>query len=441
MTSQDGLFSGLFAHGEAAKATTERAFLQAMLDFEVALLNALARAGLAPASAAEELAAIADAGRFDIGALGRATGLQGTPVPGLLSALRERLSDEAAAHLHTGATSQDVLDTAAMLVARRALAPLLEDLAGAADACAKLAREHRESLAPGRTLLQHALPVTFGLKAAQWLVGLQGAAAELARVHDEALAVQLGGAVGTLAALGTRAPEIVADVADQLMLAAPPVPWHTIRLRPARVAAALGAATGVMGKVARDVVLLAQSEVAEVAEGGGEGRGGSSTMPHKRNPVGAVGVLACAQRAPGLVATILSAMVQEHERAAGAWQAEWEPMLELLRLTGSAAALTRELLAGLQVDPKKLRADLAVTGSLVMSESVATALSGTLGRAAARQLVERAARDGRPFREALLSLPEVTAALGAGGVDRALDPAAYLGVTDALIARALSAHE
>jgi 3-carboxy-cis,cis-muconate cycloisomerase len=164
-------------------------------------------------------------------------------------------------------------------------------------------------------------------------------------------------------------------------------------------------------------------------------------MPHKRNPVGAVGVLACAQRAPGLVATIFGAMVQEHERAAGAWQAEWEPMLELLRLTGSAAALTRELLAGLQVDPKKLRADLAVTGSLVMSESVATALSGTLGRAAARQLVERAARDGRPFREALLSLPEVTAALGAGGVDRALDPAAYLGVTDALIARALSAHE
>jgi 3-carboxy-cis,cis-muconate cycloisomerase len=227
-------------------------------------------------------------------------------------------------------------------------------------------------------------------------------------------------------------------VADQLALNEPPMSWHTVRLRPAALAAALGGATGVMGKVARDVVLLAQTEVAEVAERGDEGRGGSSTMPHKRNPVGAVGVLACAHRIPGLVATILAAMVQEHERAAGAWQAEWEPMLQLLRLTASAATLTRELLAGLEVDPRKLHADLEITGGLLMSESVATALSGTLGRTAAQQVVERAARDGRPFRAALLDQAEVVDSLGPEGIDQALDPARYLGVTDALIERALS---
>lgn len=444
MSADRGLFSGLFAHGEAAGAASDRAFLQAMLDFEVALMNALVRAGLAPARAAEELSGIADAESFDLGALGRATGEKGTPVPGLLSALRQRLSSEAAAFLHTGATSQDVIDTAAMLVARRGLAPILADLGAAADACAQLARDYRDALAPGRTLLQHALPITFGLKAAGWLSGLDGAIADLAQVRSEGLALQLGGAVGTLAALGEHGIEIVADVAEQLSLSDPMVPWHTIRLRSARLASALGAATGVMGKIARDVVLLAQTELGEVAEGGGEGRGGSSTMPHKRNPVGAVGVLACAQRTPGLVATILSAMPQEHERAAGAWQAEWEPMLELLRLTGSAAATTRELLSGLEVDVGKLLADLDLTGSLLMSESVATALSGSLGRTGAQELVELAARrsgqDGRSFREVLLELPEVADALGAEGVDRALDPARYLGATDELIERALAVH-
>jgi 3-carboxy-cis,cis-muconate cycloisomerase len=440
VTSEEGLFSGLFARGEAARAASERAFVQAMLDFEVALLRALGRAGIAPPAAAEELAGIADADRLNLPELGRGTGEKGTPVPALLSALREQLGDEAAAYVHTGATSQDVVDTAGMLVARRALAPILDDLRAAADACAELAREHRDTLAAGRTLLQHALPVTFGLKAATWLVGLEGATAELARIADEVLAVQLGGAVGTLAALGEHALEIVADVADQLGLAEPPLAWHTIRLRPAALATALAAATGVMGKVARDVVLLAQTEVAEAAEGGGAGRGGSSTMPHKRNPVGAVGILACAHRAPGLAATILAAMVQEHERAAGAWQAEWPAMLELLTLTGSAAAMTRELLTGIQVDPDKLKADLEATRGLLMSESVATALSPALGRTEAQRLVERAARDGREFREALLDQREVADALGPEGVDRALDPACYLGATETLIDRALARH-
>jgi 3-carboxy-cis,cis-muconate cycloisomerase len=250
--------------------------------------------------------------------------------------------------------------------------------------------------------------------------------------------------VGTLAALGDRGLGVVSDVADQLELVEPTLGWHTVRLRPARLSAALGASLGVMGKVARDVVLLAQTEVAEAAEGAGDGRGGSSTMPHKRNPVGAVAVLACAQRAPGLVATIMSAMVQEHERAAGAWQAEWEPLLELLRLAGSAATTLRELLEGLEVDVERMRVDLDATGGLVMSESVATALAESAGRPAAQELVSEAAtasaRQGRSFREVLAHVPAVVEALGSTGLAAALDPQQYLGVTEALIDRALAEH-
>ena len=256
--------------------------------------------------------------------------------------------------------------------------------------------------------------------------------------------MQFGGAVGTLASLGDRGLEVAAGLADRLGLAAPELSWHTIRLRPARLAGALGTTLGLLGKIGRDVVLLAQTEVAELAEGGGEGRGGSSTLPHKRNPVGAIALVACAQRGPGLVATMLTAMVQEHERAAGAWQAEWETEIELLRLAGSGAAIAKELLEGLELDPEKMRRDMDLTGGLVMSESVASALAPSLGRAAAQELVEKTARraidEGRGFRDALLELPEVVDALGPSRLDAALDPAGYLGVTGELIDRALAAH-
>ena len=243
--------------------------------------------------------------------------------------------------------------------------------------------------------------------------------------------MQLGGAVGTLSALGDSGLEVVADVARQLGLAEPELPWHTVRLRPARLACALAAALGAMGKIARDVVLLAQTEVAEVMEADPIGRGGSSTMPHKRNPVGAVAVVACAQRAPGLAATVLSAMAQEHERAAGAWQAEWETQTELLRLAGSAAAALKEVLDGLVVDAGQMRANLERTGQLLMSESVAVALSGSLGRPAAQKLVEKAAAravgDRRSLREVLLELPEVADGLGPERLDRGTGPGALPG--------------
>jgi 3-carboxy-cis,cis-muconate cycloisomerase len=444
--SDASLYSGLFAHGDVAAAVSDRALVDAMVEFEVALLSALAAVGLAPVEAADELAAAFHEGELDIDLteLGRATGDQGTPVPGLLRALRRQLSPSAAAYLHTGATSQDVVDTAMMLVTRRALDLIVADLSGAADACASLAERHRGSIEPGRTLLQQALPLTFGLKAAEWLVGLDGGIAGLVEVREDELALQFGGAVGTLASLGGRGLDVAGELARRLSLPAPDLPWHTIRLRPVRIASALGAAVGVTGKIGRDVVLLAQTEVAELVEGGGAGRGGSSTMPHKRNPVGAIGLVACAQRAPGLVATMFGAMMQEHERGAGAWQAEWETLPALLRLTGSAAALVRELLGGLEVDAEKMSADIDVTGGLVMSESVAAALTPAMGRADAQDLVEHAARrsveSGRALRDVLLELPEVAGSLTPNELDSALDPAAYLGVTTKLIDRALAAH-
>jgi 3-carboxy-cis,cis-muconate cycloisomerase len=439
------LLSGLYGgRGDLRAQVSDRAFVQAMLDVELALSWALVHCGLAPEEAASELAPACDATRFDLDALAQSAAETGTPVPGVLSALRERVGDTAAAHLHRGATSQDIVDTAVMLLARRALGPLIDELARAADACAAVAERHRETLIVGRTLLQHALPLTFGLKAAQWLSGLDGARGELVEVRERVLAVQLGGAVGTLAALGDHGLDVAADVASQLGLAEPDLPWHTIRLRPARLASALGAALGVMAKIARDVVLLAQTEVGEAVEGGGEGRGGSSTMPHKRNPVGAVSVLASAQRGPGLVATVLSSMAQEHERAAGAWQSEWGTLTELLSLTAAAAAALSEVLAGLDVDVQRMRANLDTIGELVMTESIATALGARFGRSAAQQLVQdaatRAVAEGKALREVLLENPDVEGALGPDGIDRALDPGCYLGVARALIDRALAAH-
>ena len=384
----------------------------------------------------------ADASWLDLAALGRGTASSGTPVPALLAAMRGRLdaSGPATAHLHQGATSQDVIDTATMLVVKRALGPLLADLTVAGGSCAELANHHRETVMPGRTLLQQGAPISFGLKAAEWLTGLGAARTQLVWLHDHELAVQFGGAVGTLAALGDRGLEVMSVMAQELGLACPPLAWHTIRIRPAQLACALGMALGAMAKIAVDVVLLAQTEVAEAKEGGPD-RGGSSAMPHKRNPVDAIAVRACAQRGPGLVATILASMAQEHERAAGSWQSEWPTLAELLCLTGSAATTLRELLAELELDPERMRANLVPEA---MSERVAAALAQSIAPGRAREIVQGAARAAaeqrRPFRDLLLEIAEVSERLGSDGVEQALDPEAYLGASDTLIDRALAAH-
>jgi 3-carboxy-cis,cis-muconate cycloisomerase len=356
LTSDRALFSGLYARGQAAGHLTDASWVQAMLDVEAALARAGAVLDLIPAGAAEEIAGACRAERFDIAALGRETARHATPVVGLVAALRDAVPAGARPHVHQAATSQDIVDTALMLIAHRALGPLLDDARGVADAAARLAEDHRDTAMIGRTLLQQALPVTFGLRAAGWLTGVDAARVRLADVRRGELAVQMGGPVGA------RGPALAAEVAARLGLTAPVIPWQPIRVRPAALAAALGTLAGVLAKIARDVTLLAAQELGEVSEGGDPGRGGSSAMAHKRNPVAAVSVLACAKRTPGLVATVLACMEQEHERAAGAWQAEWETHADLLALTGSAAAWARELLEELIVDPARMRANLLAAG-------------------------------------------------------------------------------
>jgi 3-carboxy-cis,cis-muconate cycloisomerase len=350
--SEPALLGRIFARGAAAAAASEGAFLQALLDVEAALARACAREALISSGSAETIAAACVAERFDMVALATETARHVQPVVPLVAALRDAVGAEDAPHVHHGAASQDIVDTALMLVARRALAPLLDDLGAAADGCAVLAEEHAATPVIGRTLLQQGLPTTFGLKAAGWMTALDEAAAGLARVRNDVLAVQLGGPVGAL-----DAPGVVAAFADELGLAVPVLPWHADRRRIGELSGALGVAAGATAKLATDVALLSQNEIGEVREGGAGGR--SSSMAHKRNPVASVSVLACAHRVPGLVATLLAAMPQEHERAAGRWQAEWPTLLELLALAGSAAAWTAQLTAELEVDAERMAANLA----------------------------------------------------------------------------------
>lgn len=430
-----GLFDGVLARGRAASEVDDAAWLRALLDTEAALARAGATAGVVPQEAASVITA-ACAGDFDAAALGRDAAASGNPVVPLVRALEAACGPAAGPWVHRGATSQDVLDTAMVLVARRAVAALLLDLEGAAEAAAVLASRHRDDPVAGRTLLQQALPTTFGLKAAGWLVALDGAADRLAAV-SRSLPVQLGGAVGTLSALDGAGLAVLEAFAAELDLAVPVLAWHTLRLPVADLAGALGTAAGVVAKVALDLVLLAQTEVGEVAEGVA-GRGGSSTMPHKRNPVAAVSARAGALRAPGLVAGLYAGMAQEHERAAGAWHAEWQALSDLLRCTASAAAWLRDSLESLEVDADRMRA--GVEAAALGSEAVAGALTGALGRARAHDLVAGAIVQGGDLRSALLRDPDLARHLSPERLDSLLDPVRHVGDAPALVDRALAAH-
>src|SRR5579862_1781216 len=463
-----GLFGGVFAKTDAE--TGDVAWLQAMLDAEAGLARALERAGLAPAGSGQAVTTAAQAGHFRVDELGELAGLTGNPVPGLARALARMVPPPASRAVHQGAASQDILDTAAMLVARRVSAVVLADLATATDAAAALAAEHRSAIMIGRTMLRHAVPVTFGLVAAGWLTALDEAAGGLAAVSSTRLAVQFGGAAGTVASLGDDGPRVAALLAEELGLAVPVLPWHTDRLRIIDLAAALARVTAALGKIARDVTLLAQSEIGEVSEGNGvQGapaagqngsaghataasprRGGSSAVAHKHNPVAAVAILGCTRQVPGLVATLVACAEQEHQRAAGAWHAEWEPLTALLRLTASAAGWAAELLPGLVVDAPRMAANLAATKDLPLAEHVTSLLAGVLGAAQAHDLVaeaaQRAVSAGLPLRDVLLAVPKLEGRLASAGVtaeqvESALEPAGYLGATDAFITAALAAHD
>ncbi len=432
----EGLFDGVLARGPVREAVGDAAWLRGMLDAEAALATAGAAVGLVPPGAAERIREACRTVEVDLAALGRDAAASGSPVVPLVRALERAAGEDAGAHVHRGATSQDVLDTAMALVARRALELVGADVRAAAEAAASLAAAHRDTVMAGRTLLQQALPTTFGLKAAGWSLALDGAARRLDAVRA-GLPAQLGGAVGTLSAAGPDALALVDAYAAELGLVAPDLPWHTLRLPVGDLAGALGTAAGVLAKVALDVVLLAQSEVAEVAEGA-PGRGGSSTMPHKRNPVAAVSARAAARRAPGLVATLLSSMEQEHERAAGPWHTEWRPLSDLLATVGSAASWLVDCLTQLEVDARRMRDNLAAAGPGPATEAVAGALAASLGRAAAHDLVSAAAREPAGLRTALRASPPVTEVLSEAELDALLDPVSAVGHAGALVDRALA---
>jgi 3-carboxy-cis,cis-muconate cycloisomerase len=440
----DDLFGPIFVPEAMRRAVGGRAWLGAMLEAERALAVAEARVGLIPVDAAEEISRRCDVERFDaweIGALGRDAG---NPVPALVKALTDAVPGEASRHVHKGATSQDITDTAAMLVARGAVDLILNDLDALAAALARLADEHRGTLMAGRTLMQQALPTTFGLKAAGWLVSLLEARSRLRELRRSGLAAQLGGAAGTLASLGPSGTEVLREFARELDLIEPVVPWHADRVRVAELGGALALCAGTLHKVALDVVLMSQTEVGEVAEPSGDGRGGSSTLPHKRNPVGSVLAIACACRVPPLAQTLHASMAGEHERAAGAWHAEWETMSDALALTGGAASAMREVVEGLQVFPERIRENLDATGGLVLAERLTTMAAGKLGRMEAHELVKRASHrtleTGRTLRDEVLDEPALRDALSPEEVDEALDPAGYLGSAGKFVDRALEAY-
>ena len=411
------LWDPVFGAGRVGAEVSDEAWVRAMLQAEAALARACASAGLVTSTAAEAVtAACADASWVPIRELGEQAAAGGNPVIPLVRLLREHVGDAADA-VHPGATSQDILDTAAMLVARRSLAVVLDDLVAAADAAAGLARRHRDTPAVARTLLQQALPTTFGATAAGWGAGLDRSVAALRAVS---LAAQLGGAGGTLAALHPHGLAVRAAFARELGLADPDGVWHAERTRIGELAGALATAAGAVGKVATDVVLLAQTEVGEVREGVG---GGSSALPHKQNPIAAVTARAAAAQAPGLAATLFAAMTGEHQRAAGAWHAEWPALVALLRSTGGAAARLRQCLDGLHVDQEAMKLNLDRTSGLILAERVVTELAPSVGRSAAQEAVERAARTG-DLASALLADPSVGPRFDP---HRLLDASTYLG--------------
>jgi 3-carboxy-cis,cis-muconate cycloisomerase len=405
--------------------------LASMLRFEVALSRAEARAGIIPASAADAIAGVTvdvfDPAAIALGA--RASGTITIPFVEALTAAVRAASPAAATFVHWGATSQDVTDTALVLCLVRALGIITADHDRLSDALRRLSEEHAGTVMLARTLLQPAPPTTFGLKVAGWFGAVSRSGAAVASAAREACVLQFGGASGTLAALGTEGLTVAGDLARELELPLPDAPWHAHRDRLGALVAACGVYTGALGKIARDVSLLMQFEVAEAAEPGGR----SSTMPHKRNPAGCAVALAAATRVPGLVSAFLSGMPQEHERGIGGSHAEAATVAAVVQATGAALAAVADVIETLRVDPDAMRANIAATRGLVFAERAMMLLAPALGREAAGRLiaaaVDAAGRDGS-FVAALTANADVVAALTPSDLSSLDAPEAYLGVAD-----------
>ncbi|GGV08560.1 3-carboxy-cis,cis-muconate cycloisomerase [Streptomyces filipinensis] len=432
-----GLLAPEWGLSDAAAETGDLAYLQALLDAEAGLTRAQAALGLAPAEAATAVTRAAVRDRFGVRSVAARTREGGNPVIPLVADLTREVGEEYGSYVHRGATSQDIMDTATMLVAARTLGLVLAGLGRTERALAALAAEHRDTVMPGRTLTQHAVPTTFGLKAAGWRSLVLDATDRVTRVRAS-LPVQLGGAAGTLAAFQAYGAEdaaaLVREYARQVGLAAPVLPWHTLRTPIADLAGCLACTAGALGKFGVDVLTLSRTEIGEVSEGSG---GGSSAMPHKANPVRSTLLAAAARRAPQLAATLYGSLAAEDERPAGAWHAEWAPLRDLLRLVGGTAEHAAGLAEGLRVHPAAMRRNLGTTGGLIVSERLSAALAPVLGRARARELLTELARrayvEDRPLSELLAEREELKGV----DLDDLSDPAHYTGFAKTLTDRAL----
>ncbi|MGH2509152.1 MAG: 3-carboxy-cis,cis-muconate cycloisomerase [Ktedonobacteraceae bacterium] len=432
----------LFSTPMMSAAFSPEAHVQGMLTFEAALAHSEAQVGLIPLEAATLIAASCHVKLFDIAALYREAALAGTPAIPLVHMLTAHIVGDAQKFVHWGATSQDAIDTALMLQIRNGLDILIDGLYEICAVCAMLAEQHRQTVMVGRTLLQQALPITFGLKAGRWLALLVRQIHALHAHRQSTLAVQLGGAAGTLASLGVHGLRVVELVAAELELPVPDLPWHTERDRIAELVGTLGVVAGALAKIANDVVLLAQTEVGEVMEGVAPGKGGSSAMPHKHNPVDATTALASARLAIGVVPVILSALMQEHERAVGGWQAEWTAIPSIFCYTASTVEHVRLAMNGLHIDPARMHVNLHLTRGLIMAESLTMALAAHVGKAEAHHLVQTLCEQAvtSDLRQAALAERQVCALLSVAEIDQALDPHHYLGSTDIFIDRALAVY-
>ena len=424
-----------------------RATLQRMLDVEAALARASAAHRVIPQAAVAAIEAACHADQLDADALVHDAALGGNlaiPLVKQLTARVKAVDPQAAKYVHWGATSQDIIDTATVLQLRSTFELLDRGLQSTCAILATLARTHRATPAVGRTWLQQALPITLGLKFAQWLDALLRHRDRLDAVRARTLVLQFGGAAGTLASLRDAALDVTSSLAKELDLAEPALPWHTQRDRIADAASSFGMLIGTLGKIARDISLQMQTEIGELAEPAAAGKGGSSTMPHKRNPIGCAAVLTAATRAPGLVATVLAGMVQEHERALGGWQAEWDALPDLARLAGGALANIEQIAGGLDVNVGRLAANLQVTHGLILGEAVMLALGDRIGRLDAHQRVEHASKTavstGQPLLDVLCADAEITQHLSADELKRLLDPAHYVGSAHAYVDAVLTLH-
>jgi len=444
-TSLSPLLAPMLSSAAMRAVCDDVACLQNMLDFEAALARAEAATGVIPASAAGAIGKACKAEAFDLAGLAEAATRSGNLAIPLVKALTAAVAGadaEAARYVHWGATSQDVIDSAAMLTLRAAIEALLSDIDRAIAGFAKLARKHRDTPIVARTWLQHALPMPFGLKLAEYAAALHRSRKRLLRLRNEGLALQFGGAAGTLAALGDNGLMVAEQLAQELQLPLPEAPWHSHRDRIAEAASVLAIVAGTCGKIARDVQLMMQTDVAEAFEPSGEGRGGSSTMPHKRNPVAAATALAAATMAPNLAATIFAAQVQDHERSAGPWHAEWPTLPTLLLVTSGALAAIVDIAEGLEVDAVRMRANLDATGGLIMAEAVTFALAEKIGKSEAHHLMEAASKKAvagkKHLRDVLAKDPKVSAHLSADKLTKLFEPMAYQGASQALIDRLLA---